>query len=147
MSCEVPFVEDIEVEVYKPLKWSYDSLQGNNIKSCFLYCSLFPEDYSIEIMELVQHWLGEGLIDEQLNHLDRINTGMDLIEKLKDSCLLQDGADEGTVKMYVVVRDFAIRIASSSEDGDKSLVRSGIGLREISVEDFSNSDFSEEFLS
>uniref|UniRef100_A0A2N9FBV4 AAA+ ATPase domain-containing protein n=1 Tax=Fagus sylvatica TaxID=28930 RepID=A0A2N9FBV4_FAGSY len=136
----VPFVEDIEVEVYKPLKWSYDSLQGNNIKSCFLYCSLFPEDYSIEIIELVQHWLGEGLIDEQLNHLDSINTGMDLIEKLKDSCLLQDGADEGTVKMYVVVRDFAIWIASSSEDGDKSLVRSGIGLREISVEDFSNSD-------
>jgi disease resistance protein RPS2 len=91
----VPFVEDIEVEVYKPLKWSYDSLQGNNIKSCFLYCSLFPEDYTIEVRELVQCWLGEGLIDEQQNHVDRINTGMALIEKLKDSCLLEDGYCEG----------------------------------------------------
>ena len=43
----VPCVGGIEDEVYKPLKWSYDSLQGNNIKSCFLYCSLFPEDFSI----------------------------------------------------------------------------------------------------
>ncbi|KAF3947792.1 hypothetical protein CMV_026126 [Castanea mollissima] len=52
----VPSVEGIEDEVYKPLKWSYDSLQGNNTKSCFLYCSLFPEDFSIEVSELVLHW-------------------------------------------------------------------------------------------
>uniref|UniRef100_A0A2N9HQT7 AAA+ ATPase domain-containing protein n=1 Tax=Fagus sylvatica TaxID=28930 RepID=A0A2N9HQT7_FAGSY len=136
----VPFVEDIEVEVYKPLKWSYDSLQGNNIKSCFLYCSLFPEDYTIEVRELVQCWLGEGLIDEQPNHVDRVNTGMALIEKLKDSCLLEDGAYNGSVRMHDVVRDVAIWIASSCEDGYKSLVRSGIGLSEISVGEFSNSN-------
>jgi disease resistance protein RPS2 len=135
----VPSIEDIEDEVYKPLKWSYDSLPGNNIKSCFLYCSLFPEDYTIEIIELVHCWLGEGLIDEQQDHVDRINTGIALIEKLMDSCLLEDGAREGTVKMHDVVRDFAICIASTSEDGCKSLVRSGIGLSEISVGEFSNS--------
>uniref|UniRef100_A0A2N9G4H7 Uncharacterized protein n=1 Tax=Fagus sylvatica TaxID=28930 RepID=A0A2N9G4H7_FAGSY len=104
----VPFIEDIEVEVYKPLKWSYDSLQG--------------------------------LIDEQQNHVDRINTGMALIEKLKDSCLLEDGAYNGSVRMHDVVRDVAIWIASSCEDGYKSLVRSGIGLSEISVGEFSNSN-------
>uniref|UniRef100_A0A2N9J428 AAA+ ATPase domain-containing protein n=1 Tax=Fagus sylvatica TaxID=28930 RepID=A0A2N9J428_FAGSY len=133
----VPFVEDIEVEVYKPLKWSYDSLQGNNIKSCFLYCSLFPEDYSFNIPELVQCWMGEGLIDEQQDHEHRVNTGIALIEKLKDSCLLESGFFND-VKMHDVVRDVAIWIASSHDDGCKSLVRSGIGLCEISVEEFSN---------
>ena len=88
----VPSIEGIEAEVYKPLKWSYDSLQGNNIKSCFLYCSLFPEDFSIEISELVQYWLAEGLIDEQRYYVDSINRGTALIENLKDSCLLEDGA-------------------------------------------------------
>uniref|UniRef100_A0A2N9HXG6 Uncharacterized protein n=1 Tax=Fagus sylvatica TaxID=28930 RepID=A0A2N9HXG6_FAGSY len=135
----VPSIKDIEDEVYKPLKWSYDSLQGNNIKPCFLYCSLFPEDFSIKVSELVQCWLGEGLIDEQ-NHVDSVNTGIDLIEKLKDTCLLEDGADEGTVKMHDVVRDVAIWIASSSEGGCKSLIRSGIGLSEISIREFSNSN-------
>uniref|UniRef100_A0A7N2M857 NB-ARC domain-containing protein n=1 Tax=Quercus lobata TaxID=97700 RepID=A0A7N2M857_QUELO len=47
---------------------------------------------------------------------------------------------KGTVKMHDVVRDVAIWIASSSEDGCKSLVRSGIGLSEISVRELSNSD-------
>uniref|UniRef100_A0A2N9G432 Uncharacterized protein n=1 Tax=Fagus sylvatica TaxID=28930 RepID=A0A2N9G432_FAGSY len=128
----VPSIEDIEDDVYKPLKLSYDSLPDNNIKSCFLYCSLYPEDSSINIHELVRCWTGEGLIDEQQNYVDRVNTGMALIEKLKDSCLLENGASEDTVKMHDVVRDVAIWIASSHDDGCKSLVRSGIGLRKIS---------------
>ncbi|XP_075668705.1 disease resistance protein At4g27190-like isoform X3 [Castanea sativa] len=136
----VPSVGGIEEEVYKPLKWSYDSLQGNSIKSCFLYCSLFPEDFSIEVSELVLHWRAEGLIDEQQNYVDSVNRGIALIENLKDSCLLEDGSKKGTVKMHDVVRDVAIWITSSFEDGCKSLVRSGIGLTEISVGEFSNSN-------
>ncbi|KAM3757363.1 hypothetical protein ACB098_02G182200 [Castanea mollissima] len=135
----MPSVGGIEDEVYKPLKWSYDSLQGNNIKECFLYCSLFPEDFSIEVSELVQHWLAEGLIDEQQNYVDSVNKGIALIENLKDSCLLEDGTNADSVKMHDVVRDVAIWITSSFEDGHKSFVRSGTGLSKISVGEFSNS--------
>ncbi|XP_075655382.1 disease resistance protein At4g27190-like isoform X2 [Castanea sativa] len=135
----MPSVGGIEDEVYKPLKWSYDSLQGNNIKECFLYCSLFPEDFSIEVSELVQHWLAEGLIDEQQNYVDSVNKGIALIENLKDSCLLEDGTNAESVKMHDVVRDVAIWITSSFEDGHKSFVRSGTGLSKISVGEFSNS--------
>ncbi|XP_059439174.1 disease resistance protein At4g27190-like [Corylus avellana] len=124
---------NIEHKIYKPLKWSYDSLEGKNIKYCFLYCSLFPEDFSIAISELARCWLAEGLLDEQENYEDSFNCVIHLIENLKDSCLLEDGAREDTVKMHDVVRDVAIWIASSSEDGCKSLVRSGIGLSEMSV--------------
>ena len=51
----VPSLEGIEAEVYKSLKWSYNSLEGEEIKAGFLYCSIFPEDLSIEISELVQY--------------------------------------------------------------------------------------------
>ncbi|XP_062169188.1 disease resistance protein At4g27190-like [Alnus glutinosa] len=134
VSCP-PHIAD---KIYKPLKWSYDSLEGKKIKDCFLYCSLFPEDFSIEISELAQCWLAEGLLDEQENYENSFNRVIDLIENLKDSCLLEDGAREDTVKMHDVVRDVAIWIASSSEDGCKSLVRSGIGLREMFVVELSD---------
>ena len=136
----VPSIGGIEYEVYKPLKWSYNSFQGNNIKYCFLYCSLFPEDFSIEVSQLVQHWLAKGLIDKQLNYIDLANRGISFIENLKDSCLLEDGDLKDTVKMHDVVHDVAIWITSSFEDGCKSLVRSGIGLSEISIGEFSNSN-------
>jgi disease resistance protein RPS2 len=109
VSCP-PHIAD---KIYKPLKWSYDSLEGKNIKYCFLYCSLFPEDFSIAISELAQCWLAEGLLDEQENYEDSFNRVIALIENLKDSCLLEDGAREDTVKMHDVVRDVAIWIASS----------------------------------
>ncbi|XP_058071087.1 disease resistance protein At4g27190-like [Magnolia sinica] len=118
----VPDIRGIEKEVFSPLKWSYDSLQGKNIKPCFLYCSLFPEDYSIEASKLVQYWIAEGLIDERQNFESASNRGIALIENLKDSCLLDNGAHEGTVKMHDVVRDVAIWIASSLEDGSRFFV-------------------------
>jgi disease resistance protein RPS2 len=120
--------------VYESLKWSYDySSLDYHTKSCFLLCSLFPKASSIKISELEQYLLAEGVIGKQ--HPIRR-----LIDKLKKSGLLEDGADVGTVKMHDIVRDVAKRIASSSEDGDKSLVLSGIGYSRISDGDFSNSD-------
>ncbi|WKA12372.1 hypothetical protein VitviT2T_029760 [Vitis vinifera] len=123
----------VEDRVYKPLKWSYDSLQGN-IQSCFLYCSLYPEDFSIDIGELVQCWLGEGLldVDEQQSYEDIYKSGVALVENLQDCCLLEngDGGRSRTVKIHDVVRDVAIWIASS-DDKCKSLVQSGIGLSKI----------------
>nr|POF06328.1 disease resistance protein [Quercus suber] len=85
------------------------------------------EDFSIQISELVQYWLVEGLIDGP-NYEDSIE-GIALIEKLKDSCLWEDGNHKRTMKMHDTVRDVARSIASSSEDGCKSLVRSGIQLK------------------
>ena len=44
------------------LDFSYDSLSNDTIKSCFLYCSMFPSDYEILEDELVELWIGEGLL-------------------------------------------------------------------------------------
>ncbi|VVA96177.1 unnamed protein product [Arabis nemorensis] len=131
----VPCVKGIEEKIYQPLKLSYDSLEGK-MKSCFLFCALFPEDYSIEVVELVRYWIEEGFIDEKENHSYLMNQGIVLVENLKDSCLLEEGARDGTVKMHDVVRDFAIWVMSSSQDDSHSLVMSGIGLVEFPQEKF-----------
>ncbi|KAG7994088.1 hypothetical protein I3843_01G037800 [Carya illinoinensis] len=114
----VPYAAGVEEALYKPLKWSYDSLED----------------------ELVWYWLAEGLIDDRENYELFYSGGISLIENLKDACLLEDGSNEGTVKMHDVVRDVSIWIASTcSEDGSKSLVRTGKGLKEISATELSNS--------
>ncbi|KAG6666586.1 hypothetical protein CIPAW_01G041500 [Carya illinoinensis] len=136
----VPCAAQVEETVYKHLKWSYDSLECEDLKNCFLYCSLFPEDFSIDIVELVWYWLAEGLIDEREDYEVFYSRGISLIENLKDACLLEEGSRKGTVKMHDVVRDVSIWIASTcSEDGSKYLVRTGKGLKEISATELSNS--------
>eukprot|EP00494_Astrolonche_serrata_P013022 UN13136 len=35
------------------------------LKSCFLYCSLFPEDYHFRRKQLVRLWTADGLIGER----------------------------------------------------------------------------------
>ncbi|KAL1203041.1 Disease resistance protein [Cardamine amara subsp. amara] len=131
----VPYVKNIEEKIYQPIKFSYDLLE-RKVKSCLLFCALFPEDYSIEVAELVRYWIAEGFIDQTENHGTLMNQGISLVEILKDSCLLEEGARDDTVKMHDVVRDFAIWVMSSSKNDSHSLVMSGIGLREFPLEMF-----------
>ncbi|GMY32753.1 disease resistance protein RPS5-like [Fagus crenata] len=38
--------------IYKKLQFSFDRLESLELKSCFLYCALFPEDRKLRIIEL-----------------------------------------------------------------------------------------------
>ncbi|KFK40507.1 hypothetical protein AALP_AA2G004800 [Arabis alpina] len=80
--------------------------------------------------------LEKGFIDETENNSYLMNQGIVLVENLKDSCLLEEGARDGTVKMHDVVRDFAKWVMSSSQYDSHSLVMSGVGLREFPQEKF-----------
>ena len=71
----------MENDLFRVLAFSYDSLPDEAIKSCFLYCSLLPEDYGISSRDLIGLWIGEGILDE----CDRIQ-GQEIIESLKDAC-------------------------------------------------------------
>ena len=53
--------------VYLLLKFSYDSLKNDTIKTCFLYLAVFQEDYEIMNDDLINLWIGEGFIDEFAN--------------------------------------------------------------------------------
>lgn len=138
LSRSVPWIRSIEEKIYQPLKLSYDFLEGQ-AKSCFLLCALFPEDYSIEVTELVKYWIAEGFMEEQDSYEESMNEGITIVESLKDYCLLEDGSRSETIKMHDVVRDFSIWIMSSSQDACHSLVLSGTGLQEIRQDKFAPS--------
>lgn len=117
----------IEKDVYQSLKWSYNSLPSKLLQWCFLYCSLYPENFSIRTCELIQCWIADGLIDENQTLEEPFNKGIAFIEKLKDTCLLELGEGTETVRMHNIVRDVAVRI--SKESG--FFCQSGISLCEM----------------
>ncbi|KAI3978342.1 hypothetical protein MKX01_013140 [Papaver californicum] len=99
------------------MKFSYDNLENQKLKSCFLYCSLYPEDYLINLYDLVKVWIAEGLLDNLNDYVEAQNEVHDVIRCLKDACLLETGILGGVkfehfVKMHDVVRDLAIWVAS-----------------------------------
>ncbi|XP_060671449.1 probable disease resistance protein At4g27220 [Ziziphus jujuba] len=55
--------DDMSTEVFQVLKYSYDRLKDPKVKQCFLYCSLFPEDFEIERETLVEYFIDERLVD------------------------------------------------------------------------------------
>ncbi|XP_058074743.1 disease resistance protein RPS2-like [Magnolia sinica] len=123
-------------EMLLRLKFSYDNLGGDTIKSCFLYCAQFPEDYSIRKEKLIDYWIGEGFLDGWDDDLDEAhNKGHDIIGRLKAACLLESGSDEKTeVKLHDVIRDLALWIASEcGKKKNRFLVRAGVGLTHAPV--------------
>ncbi|KAL1217274.1 putative disease resistance protein [Cardamine amara subsp. amara] len=108
------------------LKFSYDSLKDENAKTCFLYCSLFPEDYEIGKEELIEYWICEGLIDGDCGDN---NQGHDIIGLLVRTHLLMDCELTTKVKMHDVIREMALWIGNKKEL--ESCVKSGAQLCHI----------------
>ncbi|PIA50880.1 hypothetical protein AQUCO_01200278v1 [Aquilegia coerulea] len=119
-------LEGIMPEVVTSLSFSFKRLESPEIKKCFLFCCLFPEDYNINLRDLRDYGIGErflkvgGTLD---NASDKL---LSFIKKLKDCCLLLEGDEENSVKMHDVVRDVAICIGGDAEYG--FLVNVGGGL-------------------
>ncbi|KAJ7955916.1 Disease resistance protein [Quillaja saponaria] len=124
-------------DVFTLLKFSYDNLERDTFKLCLLYCSLFPEDYSIEKEQLIEYWIGEGFLDGS-SDLNVHNKGHDVIGYLKVACLLETGEEESQVKMHDVVRSFALWVASGfGLNWNNYLVEASVGLNEAPlVEDW-----------
>ncbi|XP_077222522.1 disease resistance protein At4g27190-like [Tasmannia lanceolata] len=130
----VPEIEGMEPKVFRSLKLSYDCLEEDNIKPCFLYCALYPEDTEIYVPELVKYWTMEGFANNVDNLEDASNKGHHIIKRLKDACLLEE-FNMYSVKMHDLIRDLAIWITSSSmKEGQKFLVKAGMGLKEAPKE-------------
>ncbi|XVF77468.1 hypothetical protein PTKIN_Ptkin14bG0046600 [Pterospermum kingtungense] len=114
--------EDVCEGLYNRLLLSYDYLKGDNVRSCFLLCSLFPEDCNIGFESLNMLGYGLGLFSGIISFEDfRTEIGAALT-KLQDSGLLlesdgrvddvelfSDDVDENEryVKLHDVIRDFA----------------------------------------
>ncbi|KAK1304532.1 Disease resistance protein [Acorus calamus] len=100
-------------DVFMQLKFSYDHL-STEAQSCFLLCSLFPEDAEISVEQLTLYAMGEGFLGSVSTLQETKNSVLSLVNKLKASCLLLEEGEKGeTVKMHDVVRDVAIYIGSN----------------------------------
>ncbi|XWS09808.1 hypothetical protein CRYUN_Cryun39dG0021000 [Craigia yunnanensis] len=120
--------QDICEDIYGCLKFSYDYMRGRKSKSCFLLCSLFPEDYEISVEQLTRYGIGQGLFQD-VNFIEDARREVRVIlTNLQNSGLLLDTGNAETVKMHDVVRDFAHWIASEGEN--VFMIKAGLGLGE-----------------
>ncbi|KAH7661454.1 P-loop containing nucleoside triphosphate hydrolase protein [Dioscorea alata] len=117
-----------ESNLFPILKISYDSLGSDSLRQCFLYCSLWGEDEQIPIDELIECWMGHGLLDgfDELN--EAYNQGETIIGILKEACLLESGVVErlvintselrSNVKVHDMIRDLALWITSGCQENN-----------------------------
>ncbi|GJV86350.1 NB-ARC domains-containing protein [Tanacetum coccineum] len=113
---------------YSHLQLSYDFLESEEAKLCFLLCSMFPEDFNIPLERLAYYGVGLEIFKDLDSMEDARNGVQHAVKILKSTCLLLDGKDESTVKMHDVVREVALLIASKGSN--KFLVKAGVRLKE-----------------
>lgn len=102
------------------LKLSYNDLPGD-LRNCFLYCSLFPEDYIMSREALVRQWVAEGFVVTNENNTQEDVAELNLMELITRNMLQVKDYDEigrvGTCKMHDIVRDLALSLAKDERFG------------------------------
>ncbi|KAJ8637718.1 hypothetical protein MRB53_011985 [Persea americana] len=128
-------LQEFEAKLFQVLKISYDNLPKETMKSCFLYCCLFPEGDPMSIGQLVDYYIGEGFFDEFSNAEDARNKAHSVIADLKAACLLEkdDDDEQRWVRFHDVMRHLAFWIASDHQTKNKILVH--VHTEEPEVED------------
>ncbi|XP_040998306.1 probable disease resistance protein At4g27220 isoform X3 [Juglans microcarpa x Juglans regia] len=110
-------INGLRLKVYSNIEFSYNYLESDEAKSCFLLCCLYPEDYDVRIEDLVRYGVAKRFLEgigtvEQTRVL--VHT---IVKNLRRSNLLLDSDEDECIKMHDLVRDVAISIASRDENG------------------------------
>nr|UBY07406.1 NBS-LRR disease resistance protein [Dasypyrum villosum] len=93
---------------------SYNYLPSH-LKSCFLYLSVFVEDYEIQMRCLVERWIAEGFVRAR-SGVNIEDVGKDYFNQLVDRSVIQPSRMdiEGTVKscrVHDIMRDVMVSIS------------------------------------
>ncbi|XP_060668474.1 probable disease resistance protein At4g27220 [Ziziphus jujuba] len=110
--------DEMGIEVFKVLKYSYDQLKDPKLQQCFIYCSLFPEDFEVGREMLIEYFINERFIDGLRSRQAELNRGHTILNKLENVCLLEGGVSiyggRKYVKMHDLVRSMAIQIGKEN---------------------------------
>ncbi|KAF8017818.1 hypothetical protein BT93_H2885 [Corymbia citriodora subsp. variegata] len=100
----------------KILNLSYNDLRCN-LKSCFLYLGVFPEDHVIECMRLIRLWIAEGFVEER-ERMTREEVGQRYLRELINRSLVQiaETTIDGQIKSCRVHDLMRESILSKSRD-------------------------------
>ncbi|KAJ1689220.1 hypothetical protein LUZ63_013375 [Rhynchospora breviuscula] len=124
---------------------SYQDLQFD-LKLCFMYLTVFPEDYQIKASELIQLWIAEGLIfqdDQSTKTMEDI--AENYLEELVQRGMIQvsERSWSGKIKycyIHDILRELAIRKAKEdnflllcSESNADSISRASTSTRRIAI--------------
>ncbi|KAF3774144.1 putative disease resistance protein [Nymphaea thermarum] len=78
------------------------------LKSCFVYCCIYPKDYEIERDRLVMQWMAHGLVD-QAKGIDMEVTANQGINDLINRFMIEETEDKN-LKLHDILHDLALYI-------------------------------------
>ncbi|XP_075644130.1 putative disease resistance protein RGA4 isoform X2 [Castanea sativa] len=90
------------------LRLSYDNLPSY-LKCCFAFCSLFPKNYEIDKMTMIQLWMAHGFIQLSNDTQQLEDVANEYFEYLL--CNFLDKVREFSYKMHDLYHDLALSIA------------------------------------
>jgi len=123
----IPGMEAQSTAVLQGLQKCYDRL-SDSYKAPFLCCCLWPRGGSIDKKELIDCWIGLGLITDPSPDAAVLD-GFSIISHLQDAYLLLPGDnDDEKVKLQPIVRDMALWIACDGGKSNKWMVHDGVNL-------------------
>ncbi|KAJ1689230.1 hypothetical protein LUZ63_013385 [Rhynchospora breviuscula] len=139
--------EGKEKECLDIISTSYEDLPFN-LKSCFMYLAVFPEDYEIKASNLIQLWIAEGLIfqDESTKTMEDI--AENYLEELVQRCMIQVSRKlrSGRIEycyIHDILRELAIRKAKEdnflllcSESNADSIFSTSASTRRIAFHNY-----------
>ncbi|XP_075674350.1 putative disease resistance protein RGA4 [Castanea sativa] len=132
------------------LKLSYDYLPSH-LKCCFAYCSLFPKDYLINKLKLIQLWIAQGFIQSPEENIQQEDVANEYFMELLWRSFFQEVEEDGGMNRWFKMHDLIHDLAQYVSRIDCTLVDSNAKkvneeIRHLSFP-FYNVSFFEENLS
>ncbi|KAJ4771621.1 Disease resistance protein (CC-NBS-LRR class) family [Rhynchospora pubera] len=139
--------EGKEKECHDIISTSYEDLPFN-LKSCFMYLALFPEDYKIKASNLIQLWIVEGLISQDKSTKTMEDIAEDYLEELVQRCMIKVSRKlrSGRIEycyIHDILRELAIRKAKEdnflhlcSESNADSISSTSASTRRIAFHNY-----------
>lgn len=106
------------------------------LRSCFLYCSLFPEDYKIKRKLISKLWIAEGLVEDREDGKTMEEVAKYYLTELTHRCLLRVTESNSCGKPTTfVMHDLVREVTSFIAKGEKfSIAYGDAGITKVSHE-------------
>ncbi|KQJ88226.1 hypothetical protein BRADI_4g16492v3 [Brachypodium distachyon] len=132
------------------LSISYYDLPAH-LRTCLLFISIYPEDYTIVAEDLIWQWIGEGFVQEEHGR-SLYEVGEDYFHELINKSLIQpvdikSGNKASACRVHDMVRDLVTSLSSEENFltilGDLQPVSASSKIHRLSVQKINEDDFKQ----